>query len=206
LASFLSVTGALIALKDYLELHMAGDLAAVVANPRAEVLGSQALHGDPGVTNALGIYLHRVSVDPYGRNRYLAPTRPDRPAQPELPVNLHILLVGWSPSATAETHLVAWAMQQIGSSLTLDIANLGQIDEAWRGQDSLQVIPEEMSTEDLMRLWDSLPGDYRLSSPYIIKTLRLEPARPVTQGPPVKTLVLPVEGSRTSDRLRLDVL
>jgi hypothetical protein len=44
-----------------------------------------------------------------------------------------------------------------------------------------------------MRVWDSLPGDYRLSSPYLVKTLRLEPVEPVTQGPPVTSIVLPME-------------
>jgi hypothetical protein len=193
LASYLSVSGALVALKDYLELHMAVGLADVVDNPKAQVLGSQDLKGDPGTTNSIGIYLHRISVDPYGRNRYLKPSSPDRPARPELPVNLHILLIGWSPTATAETHLVAWGMQHIGSALELDISHLGLSDPGWGEQDSIQVIPEEMSTEDLMRVWDSLPGDYRLSSPYILKTLRLEPTSPVTQGPPVRTIVLPVE-------------
>ena len=47
-----------------------------------------------------------------------------------------------------------------------------------------------------MRVWDSLPGDYRLSTPYLIKTVRLEPALTVTQGPVVRTIVLPVEGQQ----------
>ncbi len=48
-----------------------------------------------------------------------------------------------------------------------------------------------MSTEDLMRLWDSLPGDYRLSAPYLVKTLRLAPDLDPPDGPLVRTLVFP---------------
>lgn len=66
-------------------------------------------------------------------------------------------------------------------------------DPAWGAEDSVQVMPEEMSTEDLMRLWDSLPGDYRLSAPYLIKTVRLGPDIDPAEGPPVRTLVFPMD-------------
>ena len=47
------------------------------------------------------------------------------------------------------------------------------------------------ATEDLMRLWDSLPGDYRLSSPYLIKTVRLAPDTDPDDGRLVRTVVFP---------------
>ncbi|MBI5329699.1 MAG: DUF4255 domain-containing protein [Betaproteobacteria bacterium] len=192
MASYQAVAGVLSAIKDHLETQMSAGLAGSVANPKVRILGSQDLRGDPS-GNELGLYLHRISVDPYGRNRYLRPSRPGETHQPELPVNLHLLIVGWSLSAAAETTLVAWAMQQIGSALDLDIAHLGLADAHWGEQDRVQVLPEEMSTEDLMRVWDSLPGDYRLSSPYLVKTLRLEPANPVSAGPALRSIVVPVE-------------
>ncbi len=193
MASFQAVNGVLAALKDHFERHMTGDLGGGAANAAVKILGSQDLRSDPA-GNELGLYLHRISVDPFGRNRYLQPARPDEPPRPELPVNLHLLLVGWSPSSAAETTLVAWGMQQIGQALDLDISHLGAADSRWGERDRVQVIPEEMSTEDLMRVWDSLPGDYRLSAPYLVKTLRLEPVVAVTQSPPVRTIVMPVEG------------
>jgi hypothetical protein len=191
MATYQAVTGVLNALKDALDARIA-ELAGDVTNPSVALLGSQQLRDDP-TGNTLGIYLHRISVDPYGRNRYLPPQRPGHAARPELPVNLHILLVGRSLSATAEISLVAWAMQRIGAAMLLDAAHMAAIDPNWSEQEQLQIIPEEMSTEDLMRVWDSLPGDYRLSSPYLVKTLRLEPADPITQGPPVTSIVLPME-------------
>lgn len=190
MASYRAVSGALQALKSVLEAKVEA-LAGEVQNPDVILLSSQDLRTHP-TGNKLGIYLHRISVDAFGRNRYLRPGAPGQAPQPELPVNLHILLVGWSTAAAAETTMVAWAMQQVGAALELDVAHLGVLDPRWGGGDRLQVIPEEMSTEDLMRVWDSLPGDYRLSAPYLIKTLRLEPVTPVTEGPPVVSLVLPM--------------
>lgn len=191
MATYQAVAGVLTALKDFLDARIT-ELAAEVTNPSVALLGSQQLREDP-VGNTLGIYLHRISIDPNGRNRYLPPQRPGHAPRPELPVNLHILLVGRSLSATAEISLVAWAMQRIGAAMLLDAAQMATIDPTWSEQEQLQIIPEEMSTEDLMRVWDSLPGDYRLSSPYLVKTLRLEPVDPVTQGPPVTSIVLPME-------------
>ena len=192
MASFRAVSGALDALRDRLALRLTEDLAGIVENPDVRVLGSQDLRTDPA-GNSLGIYLHRIAVDPFGRNRFLPPGDPSRRPQPELPVNLHLLLVGWSTNATAEALLVGWAMQQVGASLELDVSHLAVSDARWGETETLQVIPEDMSTEDLMRVWDSLPGDYRLSAPYLVKTLRLEPARRREAGPPVETIVMPVE-------------
>lgn len=191
MATYLAVAGVLSALKDLLETHIS-DLADDIQNPKVALLSSQDLSTDP-TGNTLGLYLHRVSIDPYGRNRYLPPQRPSQAPRPELPVNLHILIVGWSRSAAAEVTLVAWAMQRIGAALELDAAHMALVDPNWSSQERLQVIPEEMSTEDLMRVWDSLPGDYRLSTPYLVKTLRLEPVAEATQGPPVTSIVLPME-------------
>ncbi len=191
MATYQAVTGVLGALKDLLDVQIS-DLSDEIPNPKVALLGSQQLRDDPN-GNTLGIYLHRISIDPHGRNRYLPPQQPGNALRPELPVNLHILLVGLSLSAAAEITLVAWAMQRIGAALEMDAAQLALIDPSWSDKERVQIIPEEMSTEDLMRVWDSLPGDYRLSSPYLVKTLRLEPVNPLTQGPPVTSIVLPME-------------
>lgn len=84
-------------------------------------------------------------------------------------------------------------MHQIGRALDLDVSHLGGADTRGGERDRVQVIPEEVSTEDLMRIWDGLPGDYRLSAPYLVKTLRPEPVVTVTQGTPARTVALPVE-------------
>lgn len=182
--------GVLLALKERLSQRMA---ALLGGNPKVVILGSKDLMAPPS-TETLGIYLHRIAVDPFSRNRYLPAPEGRRAPSPELPINLHILLVGWSVSSESEITYLSSAMQIIGSALVLDASHLGLSDPAWGDSDSVQVIPDEMSTEDLMRLWDSLPGDYYLSSPYIIKTLRLAPDQESPEGPLVKTQVFKMDG------------
>ena len=39
----------------------------------------------------------------------------------------------------------------------------------------IQIIPAELSNEDLMRIWDALTPSYRLSISYIARSVRIEP-------------------------------
>jgi Pvc16 N-terminal domain len=189
LASHAGTLAVLQALKSRLESRM----RALLGNPvTVNILGSGQLASAPApATNALAIYLHRISIDPVGRNRYLPPAEGRRTARPELPVNLHLLLIGWNTTTDLEVGYLTAAMQVIGSTLVLGAADVGAADPGWGVDETVQVLPEDMSTEDLMRLWDSLPGDYRLSAPYLVKTLRLAPDQDVPDGPLVRTLVFP---------------
>ena len=192
MASYRAIAGILTSLKDLLEARMVGGLDSALDAPSVKLLGTHQLQDAPS-GNALGIYLHRISVDPFGRNRYLQPTEPNQPRQPELPINLHLLLIGWSDKATNEGTLLGWGMQQIGAALDIDISHLGIADSDWEDGERVQLQPEDMSTEDLLRIWDGLPRDYLLSAPYLVKTLRLKPEPLVEAGPPVQTIVTPME-------------
>jgi hypothetical protein len=201
LASYKAVQGVLYALKSFLKLRMAGDLDQVLENPDVSILGAVDLKQPPTAsaspaikTNSIGIYLHRVSVDPFGRNRYLPSRVPNKPPQPELSVNLHLFLLAWTTNGESEAVLTTWALQQIGSALELGYSHLQAYDEHWGVEEVVQVQPEDMSTEDLLRIWDSLPGNYVLSVPYIIKTVRLLPVPEIEAGKPVTTLVTPYSG------------
>ena len=152
--------------------------------------GSTELAAGPSA-HSVGIYLHRISIDREGGNRYLEPNGPGEPPQPELPVNLHLLMIAWTATTINEAPLLGWAMQQIGTAFEFDPAHLGAGDPSWGERDTLRIAPEDMSTENLLRIWDALPGDYRLSAPYVLRTVRLEPAVRITEGPPVRTIIMP---------------
>jgi hypothetical protein len=198
LASYKAVQGILYALKNVLEMRMKGDLDQVLSAPSVSILGTVELKNPPvssgsGGTkvNTLGIYLHRVSVDPFGRNRYINSKLPNQAPQPELPINLHLFILAWTSNGESEAVLTTWALQQIGSALELGFSDLHAFDPQWAVDEVVQIQPEEMSTEDLLRIWDSLPGSYVLSVPYIVKTVRMLPVAQVESGAPVATIVTP---------------
>lgn len=189
MATYRAVNGILSAVKHFLDARMPAQLAGVSAVASVKILSSIDLKTDPS-GHAVGIYLHRISADPYGRNRYIPPESPDKSPRPETPVNLHILIIGWSVASMAESALVAWAMQQIGSALQLGESEMGAADpDGWGAADVIQITPEEMSTEDLLRIWDGLPRNYMLSTPYLAKTIRMAPEKSEKASKRVETLV-----------------
>lgn len=118
------------------------------------------------------IFLYRVSVDPHLRNsgRLSAPDM----APPPLSVALHYLFTFWSNSAENEHLLAGWTMRQLQSLPLLDATILSP-EARWSAEEVVQVIPEELSNEDLMRIWDALTPGYRLSLGYVARVVRIDP-------------------------------
>lgn len=171
MATHHAVQGVLGALADHLQER----LEPLLQPGCVQVLGSQDLAQGPQ-HNQLGIYLYRIGVDPFSRSANGTP--PGRSegagsAGADLAVTLHVLLLGWSPDSVAEMSQLAAAMQVLGHGITLGSEVMANRDPGWESEETVQVIPEEMSNETLLRLWNTLPGSYRLSVPYLIRNLRL---------------------------------
>ena len=142
MASHLGILSALRALRERLAIRMAVRLGG---NPQVEILGSQTLAGKPQAnTDTLGLYLHRISVDPFSRNRHLPPQPGRHLPRPELPVNLHVLLVAWCTHTEQEIEYLAAAIQIIGAGLVLESADMSLADPDWGSEDVVQVLPEEV--------------------------------------------------------------
>ena len=92
-----------------------------------------------------------------------------------LSVDLHYLVSFWAQSAENEQLVLAWTLRQLHHVPVLDSSILGR-DAAWDPDEVIQLIPEEIPTEDLMRVWDTLEPDYRLSVSYIARVVRIDPA------------------------------
>lgn len=191
MASYKGVQGALTALEEFFKGRLPTDLSSGPTNAQVKLLGSQDIASKLS-GNLLGIYLHRLTIDDHGRARYFPNqgTNTNGPAA-ELPVNLHFLLIANATSATIEADLMAWAMVAIANHSQIDISHVQDIDDEWGQYELLNVTPAEMSTEDLMRIWDVFESAYTSTMAYTAKTvrLRLNPQR--TEGDPVRTRVFP---------------
>lgn len=195
MANYSAIYGLLTALENYLKRRLedaSGD--PLLSNAGVVVLGSDDLKSEPPA-GSVGIYLHRISIDPHGRGRYLPPSTSTGRPVPELPVNLHLMVIGWASTAAKEVDMLAWAMQQIGGSLELDSASLVERDSSWGENNVVQIIPEDMSTEDLLRIWENLPRSYMLSTPYIMKTASLAAPDWSETYPRIGSTVMPTGGS-----------
>jgi len=145
------------------------------------LLSSASFTAETPIAATLGLYLYRVTVNEHLRNTPRPNDSSD--ARPPLSLDLHYLLIPWVDEALAEHQVLAWAMRELYQHPLLDVATLSP-EAGWSAADMVQVIPAELSTEDLMRIWDALEPSYRLSVSYIARMVRLdvatpEPGRPV---------------------------
>jgi hypothetical protein len=191
MASYKGVSGFLLALESFLTNRLPAELSNEPTNAQAKLLGSADIANNL-TGNILGIYLHRITIDPHGRQRTFANRGNSANAlQPELPVNLHFLLISNATSATTEADLLSWAMVELANEPQLDVSHIQDIDDEWGQTEILNVTPDEMSTEDLMRIWDVFKTPFTSTVPYVARTIRLRLKYPHSEGPPVSTRVFP---------------
>ena len=134
---------------------------------------------------ALSIFLYRVDFNKSMRAAWSGVTYHD--GVPHLPLDLHFLLTPWADNAESEHAILGRAMQCLDSTPILSGPLLHQSGE-WAPNEAIQLVMEEISTEAVMRTFDSLPSDYRISVPYIARIARLD-GRVAAPTPPVTTLI-----------------
>jgi hypothetical protein len=106
-----------------------------------------------------------------------------REQQAPLGLDLHFLLTTWAGNAQDELLPLAWAMRQLYLHPILDASSLSP-EAGWGSDEVIQIIPSELPTEDMMRIWDALEPPYRLSVSYIARLVRLDPDA-IEQAAPV---------------------
>ncbi|HED40830.1 MAG TPA: DUF4255 domain-containing protein [Chromatiales bacterium] len=191
MASYKGVQGALLALEEFFKRRLPTDLSNEPTNAQAKLLGSSDIASKLN-GNILGIYLHRMTIDPHGRARFFPQQgASENGRHPELPVNLHFLLIANANSATIEADLMSWAMVELANASQLDVSHVLDIDDEWGQTEVLNITPDEMSTEDLMRIWEVFESPYTSSVPYVARTIRLRLNPQRTEGPAVVTRVFP---------------
>lgn len=135
---------------------------------------------------ALSVFLYRVDFNKTMRAAWSAVGSQD--GFGHLALDLHLLLTAWAENAEFEYRIAGKALQCLETTPIL-AGPLLDPSTLWMPNESVQVVLEDISTEAIMRTFDSLPTDYRLSIPYIARIVRVDSRIPV-EVPPVTTLVI----------------
>lgn len=136
-----------------------------------ELLSSGGLNTQPAEENTrIGLYLYRVTISEHQRPHASArfPLSDSMP----LGLDLHYLLTAWGATPQDEQIPLAWAIRQLHASPILDSSILSP-EAGWEPGEILQVVPAEISVDELMRIWDTLNQTYRPSMAYLARGLRL---------------------------------
>ena len=142
---------------------------------------------------ALTIFLYRVDFNKTMRAAWSAVGLND--GRSHLALDLHFLLTAWADNAENEHLILGRALQAIEDTPILAGPLLMQATD-WAANESLQLVLEDVDTEALMRIFDSLPVEYRLSVPYVARVTRIDGRRlPANQRDP--DVVTAIVGART---------
>jgi hypothetical protein len=154
---------------------------------RAQLIQTEDL--DPGsqslVRPTVSILLYRVDFNKTMRASWSAVGAADGNAH--LPVDLHYLLTAWADNADHEHRLIGRSMQVLEELGSLS-GTLLHPDGDWLADEAVQVYLEDVATDDLMRTFESLACDFRLSIPYIARVVIVSTAAGTAQ-PDVLTYV-----------------
>lgn len=134
---------------------------------------------------ALSIFLYRIDVNKTTRAAWSAVGSLDGRAH--LPIDLHYLLTSWADNAEWEHRIIGKVMQCLETNPILS-GPLLHPSADWSPNETVQLIAEDLSSEAVMRTFDSLPTDYRLSIPYLARIVRID-SRQVTPVVPATTVI-----------------
>jgi hypothetical protein len=137
----------------------------------------------------LSVLLYRVDFNKALRAAWAATGSVDGSAH--LPLDLHYLLTAWGDNPEDEHRILGRALQILEELGGLS-GPLLQPGGDWTATESVQLYLEDMPTEDLMRTFDSLQCEFRLSIPYIARVVVLSSA-----GQATGDVLTSVRGART---------
>lgn len=162
--------------------------AALIRTEDLDTNGLANIIGDTGLT----ILLYRVDYNKTMRAAWAQRAEDD--GRGRLALDLHYLFTPWASNAEHQHMIIGRAMQVIervgmlsGPLLYEPVlpATPTYADEPRASSvDSVQILLEEITTEALMRTFDSLPGDFQLSVPYVARVVRID-TLPEPVNPPV---------------------
>jgi len=131
---------------------------------------------------ALSVLLYRVDFTKAMRSA-LAP-RAAEEGRNYLPLDLHYLLTAWADNAQDE-HLIigrtAQVIDRFGMLSGPALDSTGGFD----AQESVSLLMEDLTTDELMRTFEALEVDFRLSLPYLARVVLVSGDDP---QPPTRTL------------------
>lgn len=136
-----------------------------------EPLGMSDFKKLDGQDTKVSIVLYRVSHNEHLRNRPPATLPTGRPVP--LTVNLHMLVTVWADSALREQSLIAWTLRELHMRPVMDKSVFADIGGFGAG-DLVTMAPEELSLDDLSKLWQVLVPPLRPSLGYVARNVMID--------------------------------
>jgi hypothetical protein len=148
-----------------------------------------------GNDGGLSLYLYRVSFNTGQRNLYPRSHPDGRRTRPPLVIDLHYLLSAWARDAQLQQMRLAMAMVALEQrpSLPSGLLNSGVFNNVFRGEETVELIVENLSLQDLGVIWEVAKANPQPSATYLARMVALEPQDEWIEAPEVQTRVFELE-------------
>lgn len=100
-----------------------------------------------------------------------------------LPLDLHFVLTPWGKDASTQLAIAGWMMRTLEDTPILPPGLLNRrLPGVFDPDESVEVVVGELATEDLLHLWELVgTNSYRLSVPYMARSVRIESEWPLDE-------------------------
>lgn len=144
--------------------------------PDADFKLYQAANFQKPMPEGISVYLYKI--DPANNVRNLAPRiAGNRRFRPSLPVDLHFLITAWAKEGFLQLRLLGWAMRELEDASTLGSGILNQPGpepDAFHPNESVDLILEPLSLQDLYNIWEVGKPAIQPSVSYVVRMVRLD--------------------------------
>ena len=138
----------------------------------------------------ISLYLYRIAVN--GARRNMPPiTGPDgRRRRPPIPLDLHYVLSAWARDAIKQQRLLGWTIRMLEDVPILPtglLNNYGPEPDIFQPGETVEVILESLTLQDLNNLWSATKTTPPLSVGYVARMIGISSALPLTEAAEVQT-------------------
>jgi hypothetical protein len=180
--------GAIAAVGESVIRYLKGQFASFPGPPLVEQVTTRtfsdatAANTFNSTSGSLTLLLYRVDLDGAPRNPMVTrgpiPPATSPTKRHAMPLDLRYLLTAWAETPETQHLILGNALAALDAHPTFGpgdlVDSVGSVDSIWGAGESFQFVPDEMGTEDLYQIWESLGHHFELSVPYKARVVRLE--------------------------------
>lgn len=140
------------------------------------------------ISVGVSLYVYRVLISSVQRTSPPRPRNDGLVNRRQLPVEVYFLLTPWATTASMELEILGWMLRTLEDYPIMPAGLLNTpIDGVFQSDEYVELVAWQLTNEEVFRIWDVVPGDYRLSAPYIARTIRVESELTTREAGPVIT-------------------
>ena len=139
----------------------------------------------------ISVYLYRVAFNTARRSLPPRTTLDGRKFRPPTPVDINFLVTAWAKNPDTQQELLGWAIRTLQDTPVLPAGLLnrfaGNHGEVFHDQESVELVGEILSLQDLVNIWEIAKHNQQPSVSYVARMISIDSEIELTEAGPVQT-------------------